>query len=117
MTAPHDRPTAVELVEAVREFIERDVMPGTEGRIAFHARVAANVLAMVERELRAGGVHEREHLERLGALGFADDAELAEAIRRGDFDGRHDDLVRALEATTRTKLSVANPGYMGTAEP
>lgn len=45
------RPTARELLEAVREFLTNDVMPGTEGRISFHARVAANVVGIVEREL------------------------------------------------------------------
>ena len=44
---PHDVPSTVELLDAVREFLERDVMANTEGRVAFHARVAANVVAMV----------------------------------------------------------------------
>ena len=47
----HGRPTARELLEAVREFLTNDVMPATEGRVSFHARVAANVVAIVEREL------------------------------------------------------------------
>ncbi len=51
---PHDVPTAAELVEAVREYLERDVMTSTEGRVQFHARVAVNVLKMVERELAVG---------------------------------------------------------------
>ena len=49
MTAPHDVPTAAELVEAVREFLERDVLPEAEGRVRFHGQVAVRVLAMVER--------------------------------------------------------------------
>jgi hypothetical protein len=28
MTAPHDRPSAVELLEAVREWMEKDLMGG-----------------------------------------------------------------------------------------
>ncbi len=54
----HDRPTAAELVAAVREYLERDVMTSTEGRVAFHARVSANVLGMVERELELGDAGE-----------------------------------------------------------
>jgi hypothetical protein len=46
-----DRPTAVELLTSVREFIEQDVLPGLEGRKRFHALVSANVLAIVAREL------------------------------------------------------------------
>ena len=49
-----DRPTASELVAAVREFLERDVMAATEGRVQFHARVAVNVLNIVARELELG---------------------------------------------------------------
>ena len=50
----HGVPTTAELVAAVREFLSDDVMPATEGRLQFHARVAANVLAQVERELALG---------------------------------------------------------------
>ena len=52
--APHGRPTASELLEAVREYLLGSVMPGTTGQLAFHARVAANALAMVARELELG---------------------------------------------------------------
>jgi hypothetical protein len=49
--SPYGRPTASELVDAVREFLTDQVMPGTAGQLAFHARVAANALAIVGREL------------------------------------------------------------------
>ena len=47
----HGRPTAAELVAAVAEFLDTDVRKATDGRVNFHARVAANVLRIVEREL------------------------------------------------------------------
>lgn len=52
--APHGRPTASELLDAVREFLTDQVMPATGGQLAFHARVAANVLGIVARELELG---------------------------------------------------------------
>jgi len=52
--APHGRPTASELLDAVRAFLTEQVMPATAGQIAFHARVAANVLGVVARELELG---------------------------------------------------------------
>jgi hypothetical protein len=52
--APYGRPTASELLEAVREFLAGQVMPATSGQLAFHARVAANVLGIVARELELG---------------------------------------------------------------
>jgi aminoglycoside phosphotransferase (APT) family kinase protein len=47
----HGRPTARELLDAVRGFLTDDVVPSTSGRLSFHARVAANMVAIVEREL------------------------------------------------------------------
>jgi aminoglycoside phosphotransferase (APT) family kinase protein len=54
--APYGRPTASELLEAVREYLLGSVMPATSGQLAFHARVAANALAIVARELEVGPV-------------------------------------------------------------
>ena len=77
MTAPHDAPTATELLEAVREWIDREVIPSTDGRLRFHARVASNVLGMVEREIELGPSQQVAHKARLAQLGVASDAELA----------------------------------------
>jgi len=52
--APYGRPTASELLDAVRDYLLADVLPATDGQLAFHARVAANVLAIVARELELG---------------------------------------------------------------
>jgi len=52
--APHGRPTASELLDAVSGFLTDDVMPATTGQVAFHARVAANVLGIVAREIELG---------------------------------------------------------------
>jgi len=52
--ALHGRPTASELLAAVREYLLTGVLPATSGQLAFHARVAANALAIVARELELG---------------------------------------------------------------
>ncbi len=52
--APYGRPTASELLEAVREFLLGTVLPQTSGQLSFHARVAANAVAIVMRELELG---------------------------------------------------------------
>ncbi|GAA2595421.1 DUF6285 domain-containing protein [Actinomadura fulvescens] len=113
MPQPHDAPAAAELVAAVREFLERDVLGSLEGRTRFHGLVAVNVLGMVERELELGAAQERAHAARLAGLGFAGDAELAAAIREGRLDGRYEELKAALLDATRDKLAVANPSYTG----
>ena len=108
---PHDVPTAGQLVEAVREFLERDVMTNTEGRVQFHARVAVNVLKMVERELADGEEQADLHASRLASLGVASEKELCDAIASGALDDRLDEVVAVVRATVADKLAVANPGY------
>jgi hypothetical protein len=114
----HDRPTATELVTAVREYLERAVMPSTEGRVAFHARVAVNVLGMVERELELGAAQDAEEHERLVALLGRDGSVreltemLASGIRDGSLDIPWSDTVAAVRETVRAKLEVANPRYL-----
>jgi len=115
-----DRPTAPELLEAVREYLERDVMAADElsGRVRFHARVAVNVLGIVERELRLGPGLDAAERERLAALlghdGEVDDllAELASRIRDGSLDDRHDEVIASVRDSVRAKLEVANPKHL-----
>src|SRR5213082_410381 len=114
MTDPHDVPTAAQLVEAVREFLERDVMEATDGRVRFHARVAVNALNMVQRELELGAAQATAHRVALNRLGVADEAALAAAIRNGELDDRVDEVLEVLRATVRAKLEVANPRYLRT---
>jgi hypothetical protein len=127
-----DRPTAVELLGAVRDFLERDVLPDLEGRKRFHALVAANVLTIVARELdeeETGMVAEWQRLRDL--LGVAErtppgriaglrvalrelTGRLVERIRAGEADGgSFGDAVRAhVRMTVVEKLRIANPKYV-----
>jgi hypothetical protein len=127
-----DRPTAVELLGAVRDFLERDVLPDLEGRKRFHALVAANVLTIVARELdeeETGMVAEWQRLRDL--LGVAErtppgriaglrvalrelTGRLVERIRAGEADGgSFGDAVRAhVRMTVVEKLRIANPKYL-----
>ncbi|HEX6874902.1 MAG TPA: DUF6285 domain-containing protein [Nocardioidaceae bacterium] len=115
MTVPYDEPRAGALVEAVREFLERDVLDATEGSVRFHVRVAVNALRIVERELAHAPVHAEEHHRRLHELGCGDDTELADLVRSHGPEVDRSDLRAALTAMVRAKLTVANPGYLGEA--
>jgi hypothetical protein len=111
VTAPHDRPTAAELLDAVREFLDGDVREATSGLVRFHARVAANVVAMVSREVELGPAQAETHAARLASLGFESDDGLAAAIRSGELDDRYDEVKDAVWASVADKLAVANPDY------
>jgi hypothetical protein len=117
MGAPHDLPTAAELVAAVRDWLALDVGTdrGTgEGAAPnrFHVRVAANTLSIVERELQLADEHAAAHARRLEQLDVADDGELAAAIRSGRIDYRDPVLCELVWASVRDKLDVANPRYV-----
>ena len=109
MIGAHGRPTAAELVAAVAEFLETDVRAATGGQVNFHARVAANALRIVERELLDEG--DEECGAALAGLGFADEEQLAAAIRAGELDARADDVTACLRTLVRRRLAVAHPGY------
>jgi hypothetical protein len=112
MVSPHDLPTAAQLVESVREWLESDVLAVTDGRLQFHTRVAINTLSIVERELALGTVQASAHLDRLRTLGFADDAALAAAIRSGELDDRMAEVRALVRQSVADKLAVANPKYL-----
>jgi len=109
--APFGRPTAAELVEAVREYLDV-LMERSDDGDRFEARVARNALGIAERELRFGPSLAASHAERLAGLGFTDDAALATALRSGALDDEWESVAPALAASARDQLLVANPAYL-----
>jgi len=129
-----DRPSYDELLGAVERFLEQEIMPNVEGSRRFHARVAANSLRIVRRELE----REEEQLAAewaglCGLLGEAErpperaalreairsrTAELCERIQRGDADagGFREAAQAHVRRTVRDKLLVTNPGWLGEGE-
>jgi hypothetical protein len=112
----HDRPTAVELLEAARGALGEDVLPLLQGRSAFELRVTMRALGIVRRELEHAGEHAAMHAAALAALEVTDERELAVAIRDGAFESRDAELQPWLRALVRAKLEVANPGYLQSTE-
>jgi hypothetical protein len=126
-----DRPTAPELLESVAEYLFAELRPEVPREQRFRVLVAANVCAVVAREIRAGGGPVREDLEvfrdLLGQSGTIpeDPVELAEAtreaaadlsrrLRSGELDDRIDQLTPRLAEHVRRKLEIARPGYTET---
>ena len=110
MAAPHDPPSATELVAAVRAFLDGE--HGTDGWDRYQFRVAANILRLVERELALGPGQAAAHQTALARLGMADETELARAIRSGQLDDRRPEVLAVVRDTVAAKLEVANPGYL-----
>ena len=114
-----DQPSIRELVTAVRDFLETKAMPELNGHTAFHARVAANALSIVARQLEFYGHASEEETKRLIALlghdGTLEDLnrELCARIRANEFTLETPGLAAHLEATTRDKVAIDQPHYSG----
>ena len=110
-------PATPELIDAVSEFLSREVAPTLSGRLAFHLRVALNVLATVRREIELGPAADRAEAARLAELlGDAGDleslnVELCRRIAEGELDPADPALVEHLWATTLDTLAIDQPGY------
>jgi hypothetical protein len=131
-----DRPTCDELLGAVEAFLN-DIVTNDHGARRFQARVAANAIRMVRRELpreeralarevaalrqllgstRGAGLAESQRSALRDEIARAN-ATLCERIRRGDADAApfRQEVLTHLRATVREKLQVSNPRWAGTA--
>ena len=120
-----DAPTAPDLLDALAEYLFAELRPRVPKEERFRVLVAANVCAVVARELRAGDDaaladarsfsrllgRGEEEVEAADAATLA--AELAARIRGGEFDERLPELTEELRAHVARKLAVARPGYTG----
>jgi len=121
-----DRPTHDELLAAVEHFLDAEIVPNVPGSRGFHARVAANAIRIVRREL--GSEEELLTAEWSGldaVLGSAErpagreqlrtalrerNEALCALIRGGDSDDEEARQVfDHVRRTVRDKLTVSDP--------
>ncbi|HMC88285.1 MAG TPA: DUF6285 domain-containing protein [Gemmataceae bacterium] len=128
----NDRPNTAELIAAARVYLEQELIPTlTDARLRFQTLVAANVLAIAERDLATEEAHLAEEWRLLSKLlNVADTAPdqlsalrhgvleknrlLCQSILAGDFDEKSKflELCRQLRVIVERKLEVANPRYL-----
>jgi hypothetical protein len=124
----NDRPTGAELLRAVERFLESEVVPALAGPARYHARVAANVVASVAREIETEEEQLLGEWRRLGEL-LGDSAQapaarealragvaqrsqaLVQRIRAGEADAGpwRRAVLAHLRQTVADKLAVARP--------
>lgn len=126
----HDRPTADELLHAVELLLDEQLIPTLDGARQYNARVAANVIRTVRRELR----HDERQIDaewqgldivlgpqqRPPTIAATKQAliernrDLCDRIRDGDADsGRFRDLTLAhVRDVVHGKLEVSNPKWL-----
>jgi Domain of unknown function (DUF6285) len=97
-----DRPSALELLEAVNEFLADEVLPLMDDhRMKFRTLVALNALGIAYREVAAGPDDEGPSEEELRAL--------ARRIRGGDVPPGTRTFLKEHVAA---KLRISNPRYL-----
>jgi hypothetical protein len=112
-----DRPTPSEVIGAVAAFLKTTVAAQTAGATSFQARVAANALEMMKRELDLAPTEDAAEHERLKALLGIDgslfdlNVELARRIAAGEIETSSPAFIEHLWATTMAKLAVDQPTY------
>ena len=95
-----DRPTALELLEAVEEFLSSEMLPTLDDqRLKFRTLVAMNALGIARRELEADEP----------GLGEDELRELARRVRAGDVPAY---AHAVLKEHVAAKLRISNPQYL-----
>ena len=114
---PLSYPSTLQIIQAVRTFLEKDMLTSASGRQAFDTKVAINALMTVERELDHGSQLDSDERKRLVTLlgheGSLEDMneELAQAISDGSIGVGDSELVDHLYKSVMGKLSIDNPRY------
>lgn len=99
-------PAADELLAAVQLFL-KEAEAALDGRMAFHARVASNAIAIVRREQEQRP--DRAEADALAALGGA--AAICAGLRDGILLPSDPTLLAAIRAGVLARLAVDNPRY------
>ncbi len=112
-----EHPSQTDLLQGVIDFLQSEAMPQLTGQTAFHARVAANVLGIVQRELKQSPSADADEARRLahllGRSGSLEalNADLCARIAADTITLDTSGLAEHLWATTLAKVAVDQPGY------
>ena len=117
-------PRTEELAKAVAGWID-ELRPSLDPRNAFLARVAVNVLGVIQRELTQGPAAEARVVSGMSGVlghdgGFAElNAELCERIRSGELTVETPGLLAVLMTMARDQVAIDQPNYKpeGTSPP
>jgi Domain of unknown function (DUF6285) len=129
----YDRPTMMELLNAVRNHLETQVIPEIrdDRKLYYQTLVAINVLRIIDREMQTGVEQLREEWMRLNFVQGVDtllpsesskahdalaerNRKLCEEIDGGRYDylPQRAALYEHLMVTTRQQLEVSNPKFL-----
>ena len=108
-----------DLMQAVQDFVGEEIAPRLAGHAAFSARVAGNVLALMQRELDLGPRFRAAEQARLEALlnetGTLEvlNRILCDKIAKGALGPEDEVFMDHLKRVTMGKLAIDQPTYAG----
>ena len=115
---PNSRPTATDVLDVVRQYLERDLSPLTPPQHQFQLRIVGRLLDTVRRELECKPAADAAELQRLCALlgrdGSPDELNrlLAGRIRAGELATDDPALLAHLRRTIEDSLRINNPRWI-----
>ena len=109
-----DRPSNIELITAVIDFLNSDIKEELPPHLVFKLRIVINVLQIVQREIDLGENLSKEAEELIKEVIESTQepslVELANSIKEG-LELDKESLKKALIEITKSKISVDNPRY------
>ena len=112
-----DVPGGEDILTAVARWLRESALPALPGNLTFQARVAANAIDLVAREMREGpSAQQRARIRMASLLGHdgpedALQAELADRIREGLLPIDAPGLLEHLLASAIDKVAIDQPSY------
>jgi hypothetical protein len=109
---------AADVLATIRAYLEQEILPGLRDDKWFNVKVAANLLATIERELRQGSEADAAERARLAELTGAQgtlaglNRMLAEAIGNGSVAADDPRVLDHLRRTTADALAINNPQWL-----
>lgn len=113
----HDQPDAAALLDAVSELLRATIVPHLNGAVAYQARIAASLVTIVAREIRASPTADAVEHATLRRLLRTDgdlkalNVELARRLADRSLGIDTPGMVEHLRRTTLAKLAVDQPGF------
>lgn len=112
---PRGQTSLAEMISALSEWNERELLPHLTGREKFQSRIAANLLSQLAREAQMGRDFAFRQRDRLKALGLSPPA-LCQGLATGALDWRDGPVFDHLRLSVVERLLIDQPQYHGLAE-
>ena len=109
-----DKPSSVELLQAVNFFLNEKIKNEVPPHLAFKLRIVENVLNIVSREIALGEKLSNDVIKDLKELIETDTAnikDLALLIKEEKLDLQNEDLKKLLVKLSKKKITIDNPNY------